>query len=616
LAAPVLIDVDQNISDSFDRQVGRMPESAALVFHEQSLSYRQLGARVSRLAQKLRSIGIGPEMLVGVFIDRSVEMVVAILAILKSGAAYLPLDPSYPSARTKLVLDDSRADAVVTTEGGRLRLPAAAECVSIVDEFGDWGSQESATSHCPATSSNLAYVIYTSGSTGRPKGVMVEHRNALSFFAAMDLVLGAEAGVWLAVTSISFDISVLELIWTLTRGFKVVLHGEEGIHTIAEEIETHDVTHFQSTPSLARMLAAQPRSLAALASVKKLLVGGEALPSSLAAALRRSSSGEICNMYGPTETTVWSTVFRFPSALEPGALIPIGRPLANTRAYLLDPELRPVSDGKSGTLFLGGDGVVRGYRERPELTSERFFPDPFAGEGRMYCTGDVARRRGDGELEFLGRNDSQVKIRGYRVELGEIEAALEELSSVSQAVVVAREERPGDTRLVAYLVRVGVEPATPEPIRAQLASRLPEYMVPAHYVFLDALPRTPNGKLDRGSLAALPIERPASRPAPHSSNSPRRSLEQVITKVWAESLLSDEIGLDENIFDLGATSLMVPEVHAELQRILGREIPLIDLFQFHTVSTLAAHLAGDSTSAPGTNRASRRLAARRQSELL
>ena len=453
----------------FEEQAARTPGATALVFAGHELSYQQLDDQANRLGQYLQSVGVGKETLVGVFMDRSLGMMVALLAILKAGGAYVPLDPAYPSERTALVIEDSGVPVVLTTDHLLDRLPAVAASVLSLD------SKAAAIAHrtadpvlCPATGSNLAYVIYTSGSTGKPKGVMVEHRNALSFFSAMDRVLGTEPGVWLAVTSISFDISVLELLWTLTRGFKVVLHGEEGTHTIAKEIARHGVTHLQSTPSLARMLVTDPGFLAALGSVKKLLLGGEALPASLVSTLRPEFTGEIFNMYGPTETTVWSTAYLVPDVPESSTIVPIGRPLANTLAYVLDPQLEPVADAEPGELFLGGEGVVRGYWQRPELTAERFLPDPFVSGGRLYRTGDVARLLPDGDLEFLGRTDLQVKLRGYRIELGEIEAVLEEHPAVGQAVVIAREDRPGYKHLVAYIIPRFGESLTPTVLRRAL----------------------------------------------------------------------------------------------------------------------------------------------------
>jgi amino acid adenylation domain-containing protein len=597
----------------FDEQVARTPEAIALVSGEQRLSYRQLDARVTQLAQRLQSLGVGTESLVGVFMDRSLGMVVALLAILRAGGAYVPLDPDYPHERIAFMLEDSRASVVLTTERDRESSPALGSRVLLLDgEAAEVAHRARDSIFCPATGENLAYVIYTSGSTGQPKGVMIEQRNVLSFFAAMDRVLGTEPGVWLAVTSISFDISVLELLWTLSRGFKVVLHGNEGTHTIAAEIVRHGVTHFQATPSLARMLATDPHSLAALGAVKKLLLGGEALPAALVGALRRVITGEIYNMYGPTETTVWSTVHRIHDASHSRSSIPIGLPLANTQVHVLDSQLKRVPAGEPGELFLGGLGVSRGYWNRPLLTAERFLANPFESGGRIYRTGDLVRFLPDGELEFLGRVDFQVKIRGHRIELGEIEAVLENHPGVRQAVVVAREDRPGDKRLVAYIIPNGENAVAPQDLRAALESKLPDFMMPSHFVLLDRLPLTANGKIDRNALPAEVGSGRIGEPARPAEQGPCNELERMISLVWADALGVANIDRTENIFDLGATSLMMPDVQLELQRRLGREISLLDLFEFHTVSALAAHLAGNIGAPRSSNRAQRRLAARNQ----
>jgi amino acid adenylation domain-containing protein len=606
------IDERRTIALLFDEQSARTPQATALVSAERELTYAQLHDSVDRLAGQLRSMGVASEAPVGVFMDRSLEMIIAILAILKAGGAYLPLDPAYPSERIELMVDDSGTSLILTTARVRNRLPTVVTTVFAVDAAATAAPELSEPLRCTATATNLAYIIYTSGSTGRPKGVMVEHRNVLSFFAAMDSVLGTDPGVWLAVTSICFDISVLELLWTLTRGFKVVLDGSEGVHTIASEIGRYGVTHFQSTPSLARMLATDTRSLVALGSLRMLLLGGEALPAALAATLLGRIGGEIYNMYGPTETTVWSTFYRIGAGRDGGTIVPIGQPLSNTRAYVLDQELRPVADGEPGELFLGGDGVARGYWGWPALTEERFLPDRFAGRGRMYRTGDIARVLSDGNLEFLGRTDFQVKLGGHRIEPAEIEAALEQDPLVRQAVVVAREDRPGDKRLVAYIVPTGGATLEPAALRAGLEAKLPEYMVPGHLVFLDRLPLTPNGKIDRTALPLVRSRPAVPAPAVPPDEDAQQRLERIIVAVWASALGVDQVGVDVNLFDLGATSLMVPDVQLELQRRLNREISLIELFEFHTARTLARHLAGNSAEASKTNRAERRLAARHQ----
>jgi len=378
------------------------------------------------------------------------------------------------------------------------------------------------------------------------------------------------------------------------------------VQTIPDEILKYGVTHMQSTPSLARMIAVNPDGLASLGRLKKLFLGGEALPPSLVRQLRQVFSGEMHNMYGPTETTIWSTTFRID---EESDVIPIGKPIVNTQVYVLDAELRPVAAGETGDLWIGGEGVVRGYWQRPELTAEKFLADPFRPGNRMYRTGDMARFLPDGNLEFLGRADFQLKLRGFRIEIGEIEAALEQQAGVSQAVVVARDFKPDDKRLVAYVVARPGASLKLASLRAALASTLPEHMVPSMFVPLDSLPLTANGKIDRN---ALPHPSTLEQKSDAPPEPPQNELESAIAQAWKDALGVEQIELDKNFLDLGAHSLMVAEVHMQLQQSLGCEISLVDMFQFPTVRALANHLNGQDAAAPVLNRAERRLAARQQ----
>jgi amino acid adenylation domain-containing protein len=602
---------DRTIVQSFEQQVARTPDAVAVVCAGRRLTFRELDRQSNQLARHLQTLGVQTETLVGIAVERSVNMIVGLLAILKAGGAYVPIDPSYPAQRIAMMIDDSRAPVILATERTKSRLPpGTARVLSIDGETEAIG--RSSPEPVPSTTNgeNLAYVIYTSGSTGRPKGVMIEHGNVVNFFAGMDRAIGAEPGVWLAVTSISFDISVLELFWTLTRGFRVIIHGDEGTHTIPDEIRNHGVTHLQSTPSLARMIALNPDGLASLGRLKKLLLGGEALSASLVHQLRQVFRGEMHNMYGPTETTVWSTTFPITEDL---ASIPIGKPIVDTQVYVLDSGLQPVAAGEAGDLYIGGAGVVRGYWQRPDLTAEKFLGDPFRPGNRMYRTGDLARFLPDGNLEFLGRADFQVKLRGFRIEIGEIEGALENQAGVGQAVVVAREfksrTQSDDKRLVAYIVpRVGTKLEVAD-LRAALAATLPEYMVPSHFVFLDSFPLTANGKIDR---KALPDPSTIDNESDAAPELPRSEMERVIAQAWKDALAVDDVGLNENFFDLGAHSLMVAEVHMQLQQMLGREISLVDLFQFPTVTALANHLNGAETAPRISSRAERRLGARQK----
>jgi len=598
----------KTIAQLFVEQAARTPERTALVANECRLSYRELDERSNRLAHYLRGLGVVPDSLVGVAMGRTENLVISMLAILKAGGAYVPLDPNFPKDRLSLVMEDSQMNLVLTTVKSRARVPldqAGVTVINVEDAAIQAESAEAVSS--AAVPANIAYVIYTSGSTGKPKGVMVENRNVVNFFTGMDRAVGCEPGVWLAVTSVSFDISVLELLWTFTRGFTVVLHDEEGSVTIADEIVREGVTNLQMTPSLARMLTLDARAYAALGSLKQMLLGGEAVPAALIHHLRQVFHGEIHNMYGPTETTIWSTTCRIE---EVGTQVSIGKPIANTQIYMVDAELKSVAVGEVGELLIGGDGVARGYWNRPELTAEKFVLIPEYSAQRIYRTGDLARFLPDGNIEFLGRADYQVKLRGHRIEPGEIEALLEKCAGIRQAVIVVREDREGDKRLVAYLVG---ETAAPDAtaLKTALSAQLPDYMVPSAFVFLDAMPLTDNGKIDRKALLKMPP--PTVVATTHEPGDlPTNETERVVARVWQEALGIPSVGMTENFFDLGAHSLTVAEAHAKLQEALGREIALLDLFQFSTVSALAAHLAGSQAQTQLSDRAARRRMARQQ----
>jgi amino acid adenylation domain-containing protein len=604
---------DSTIADQFKQQVAKTPDAIAVVAKDSQLSYRELDERSNRLARHLQTLGVKPDALVGVAMGRSETLVVCLLAILKAGAGYVPLDPTHPKERLSLVINDSEMQILLTTSEARDRLPLSSSGTTVLDVENPAISLESPYAvETNAASHNLAYVIYTSGSTGKPKGVMLENGNVVNFFTGMDRAIGCAPGVWLAVTSFSFDISVLELLWTLTRGFKVVVHGDEGTTTIADEITRHGVTHLQMTPSLARMLTLDARAFTALGLLKQMLLGGEAVPASLIHHIRQIFSGEIHNMYGPTETTIWSTTYRVE---EPGSTISIGRPISNTQIYMLDAELKPVPAGEIGELFIGGDGVARGYWNRPDLTAERFLTIPSLSPHRIYRTGDLARFLPDGNIEFLGRADYQVKLRGHRVEPGEIEAILEQCNGVRQAVVVVREDRKGDKRLVAYLVAEATGQEAAGTLRGGLESKLPDYMVPSAFVFLPELPLTDNGKIDRKALLRIPppsitLSAAASPLESKSGHETCNEIERIVTTAWQDALGIPSVGMNDNFFDLGAHSLTVAEVQAKLQEALGREISLLDLFEFSTVSALARHLAGTESHGQLSDRAQRRILAR------
>jgi natural product biosynthesis luciferase-like monooxygenase protein len=1021
---------DACIQHLFSAQARRTPAAIAAVSGAESITYQDLERKANRLAHHLRARGAGPDTVVAICLERTLDLPLAVLGVLKAGAAYLPLDPTYPRERLELMVADSGARLLITEEGLAARTPEAlprhqAEVVTLGAGGAFLEAYPETPPEVPAASHHLAYVIYTSGSTGKPKGVMVEHRNAVSFFTGMDERLdrapGPQPGTWMAVTSLSFDISVLELLWTLTRGFKVVIHGGAGRHAgqagapapagaapatgtvdfslfyfasdeggqdrdkyrllldgarfadrhgfaavwtperhfhafgglypnpavtgaavaavtervqiragsvvgplhhparIAEEwalvdnlsggragisfaagwqpndfvlapdtfadrkrvmvegmetvkrlwrgeavsfpgprgepvavrtlprpvqpelpvwltvagnpesyrlagelgagvlthllgqsveelaaklsryrqawreaghpgqghvalmlhtfvgddvdsvretvrgpmkaylrssvdliraaawsfpafkarggreslsdfdpaaldpatldalldhaferyfetsglfgtpqsclplierltaigvheiaclvdfgvapelafrhlehlarlkdlsvagrrsepvaddesiaalIERHGVTHLQCTPSMAGMLCADERTRLALRPLRNLLIGGEAIPASLATALLQATDGDVINMYGPTETTVWSTTYRLPreggvgAGAGSGANPPIGRPIANTRLYVLDAAGQPVPAGVPGELFIGGAGVVRGYLNRPELTAERFVPDPFGPAGsRLYRTGDLVRYRPEGNLEYLGRLDHQVKLRGYRIELGEIESAVLQQPGVREAVVVAREDIPGDKRLVAYVVPRAGEAVDPAAIRRALKTRLPEYMVPAHVVTLEAFPLTPNAKIDRKALPAPDAVASPPPPSPRVSTVPAdpaaasaaapvapaalptpaevaplplvSDLEGTVAAVWRAALNVGQVGLEDNFFDLGGHSLLMVQVQQQLKAALGRDLSITDLFRFPTIRSLTRYLASQAGAPAG-----------------
>jgi amino acid adenylation domain-containing protein len=602
------------IADLFQAQAALTPDAIAVIANDRRLSYREVDRRSNRLAHHLQSLGVKPEALVGVFLGRSENLVIAILAILKAGGAYVPLDPKYPQDRISMVIEDSGMRMLLTSSETRAHVPLNPSQVTVLDiDDPDIARESSLSLASSAVAGNLAYVIYTSGSTGKPKGVMVEHRNVVNFFIGMNRAIGSEPGVWLAVTSIAFDISVLELLWTLTRGFKVVIHGGESTDTIASEISRHGVTHLQMTPSLARMLTLDSGAHSAFARLKQIQLGGEALPASLIARLREVFSGELYNMYGPTETTIWSTTYLVTKIAD---TVPIGHPIANTQIYVLDAHRKRVPTGETGELFIAGDGVARGYWGRPDLTAERFLSLPSVSLNRLYRTGDLARILPDGNVEFLGRTDDQIKLRGHRIEPGEIEAVIEQCSGVRQAVVVAREDREGDRRLVAYVVAESVGTEAALLLKSSLMAKLPEPMIPSAFVFLSALPLTENGKINRLALLNLPPPVLAVTSGLSQSQSESASeIESVVSKVWQEALGVEQVGQNDNFFDLGAHSLTVAEVQSKLQSALSREISIVDLFQFSTISSLSRHLAGTQPLAEETSmsdRAQRRRLARQR----
>jgi len=576
-----------------ERQVERTPDSVAVEFEAQTLTYRQLNSRANQLAHFLRKQGAGPDVLVGVSLDRSLDMVVALLGVLKAGAAYVPLDPTYPADRLAFMVEDSGLKVLLTQES---LLPlwsgSPAQLVALDRDRSAITAEPAEDPAVALRPDNLAYVIYTSGSTGRPKGVQIPHRAVVNFVLSMQSKPGfSAADNLLAVTTISFDIAGLEIHVPLSVGARIVLASRQSAmdgKTLAQLIEAHRITVLQATPVTWRLLV---ESGWQGKSDLKVLCGGEAFPHDLADALL-SRSASVWNMYGPTETTIWSTCERVRPSNGP---VLIGQPIANTQTYILDSGLQVVPMNVVGELYIGGDGLARGYLNRPELTAERFISHPFLLGDRLYRTGDLARVLTTGQIECLGRVDHQVKIRGFRIELGEIETAIADFPAVRQSVVVAREDAPGDKRLVAYVVPSDPAKFQPADLRDWLKQRLPPYMVPAALVALPALPLTNNGKIDR---KALPTPEQASASANGQFSAPRTQTEKAMATIWEQVLGIEKVGIHDNFFDLGGHSLLAVNLFAQITQAFGSTLSLNTLFETPTVEDLARFIDDQRESTP------------------
>ncbi len=575
---PRALRVDQLVS----AQAARSPESIALESGLDTLTYASLEARSNQVARRLRALGVGRGILVGLSFERGLEMMIALLGTLKAGGTYVPLDPGFPRERITLMLEDSHLSVLITHHGLAVGQPGAPAAVLAFDGDAAAIAAESATplepSPLDANPEEAAYVLYTSGSTGRPKGVAVPHRAVVNFLATTQREPGMAAGdVLLAVTTLSFDIAVLELLLPLTVGARVVIASRDAAMDGAQLLElvrTRGITVMQATPSTWRLLLEAGWSKH---EPLRAICGGEALTKGLAEDLLQRAS-VVFNMYGPTETTVWSTCSRLQA---PISRVTIGRPIGNTQVHVLDSSRERVPVGATGELYIGGDGVALGYLGRDDLTAERFVPDPFRGGAvRMYRTGDVVRWLPDGTLEYLGRNDAQVKVRGFRIELGEIESVLSRHPDVAQAAVIVREDRPGDKRLVAYL---GGTPPEDSALRAHLRKALPEYMVPSTFVRLPALPLTPNGKIDRKALLT-PVQEAQESAA---FVAPRTPSETLLAGLWSEALGIARVSVEDDFFSLGGHSLLASQVLARLRFDHGFEIPFRKMFEAPTIAQFA-----------------------------
>ncbi|MFP5270445.1 amino acid adenylation domain-containing protein [Coleofasciculus sp.] len=573
----------------FEAQASKTPDAVAVVFADKQLTYRQLNQKANQLAHYLKTLGVKPEVLVGICVERSIEMVVGLLGILKAGGAYVPFDPAYPPERLAFMLEDSHICVWLTQENLIATLPKHHAQVVCLDA--DWeGIRQCSDQPCPnrATPDNLAYIIYTSGSTGKPKGVEITHRALVNFLTAMGQTLGlSQNDSLLSVTTLSFDIAALELYLPLILGANVIILRRDiaanGIQ-LSQQLAQTQATVMQATPATWRLLLAAGWQQS---SPLKILCGGEALSRELANQLLERST-EVWNLYGPTETTVWSAVYKVEPQEDKG-IVAIGRPIANTEFYVLDSHQQPVPIGVPGELYIGGVGLARGYWHRAELTTEKFFTlDHLAKQDalppRVYKTGDLVRYRADGILEYLGRIDEQVKVRGFRIELGEIETILTQHPAVAETAIALRQDERENPSLVAYVVLQPEQTLTSSQVRRFLAQKLPSYMIPSALMVLDKLPLTPNGKINR---RALPAPDWSQRNPEQTYIAPRTPIEEVIAGIWTQVLGVQQVGVEDNFFDLGGHSLSATQVISRVRNVFPVELPLRTLFESPTVASLA-----------------------------
>ena len=583
---------DQCIHEVFETQVQKTPDAVVLVLKDQQLTYRELNNRANQLAHYLRRLGVDADGLVGLCLDRSLDRIVAMLGILKAGGAYVPLDPSYPRDRLAFMIQDTQVSVILTDVHYAGELPPSnARVIRLDQDWKDIGQEVTENPQFPSTPDHLAYVMYTSGSTGRPKGVEVTHRGITRLlFGGAYAQLDADQTI-LQLAPVTFDASTFEIWGALLHGGKCVLYPERvpSPQDLGEIINQQGVTTLWLTASLFNTVIDEAPQ--ALSEVRQLLIGGESLSvPHVRRGLERLPHTEIVNGYGPTESTTFACCYRIPRRLDENIRsIPIGKPIGNTRLYILDRQMIPVPIGVVGEIYIGGDGLARGYFHRPELTAERFIAHYFDGEPsqRLYRTGDLGRYLPDGNIEYLGRTDNQVKVRGFRIELGEIEAVLAQHPAIQQAMVLAREDTPGDRRLVAYCVATDGSSPSGYDLRSFLQQKLPDYMMPSVFVFLDSLPLTPNGKLDRKALPAPDQSRPELDDA---FAAPRTPIEEILANIWAGVLKLDKVGIHDNFFHLGGHSLLGTQVVTRIRDAFKLDLPLRTLFEAPTIHGLAQKL--------------------------
>jgi len=600
----------------FERQAEANPEAIALVTENQTLTYRQLNERANQLAHYLRDRGVTRETLVGVCMRRSPETVIAFLAILKAGGAYVPLDPDYPRERLSFMIADTRAPVVVTDRSCAAAMTVIDATIVKIDEAAAEIDTSPRSNPGLATSpSDLIYVMYTSGSTGRPKGVLIEHRAVVRLVRGADYVSFDADQRFLLLAPISFDASTFEIWGPLLNGgsLAVAPPPTPSLDQIGDLICRMGVTTLWLTAGLFNLMVDQ--NLEGLRSLKQLIAGGDALSvAHCRRVLEKLPGCTLVNGYGPTETTTFAICMTIKHERLQGPSVPIGIPINQTQIYLLDRDLNPVAEGESGEIGIGGLGVARGYLNQPELTAEKFVAPAWgaANETRIYRTGDLGRRGVDGVIEYLGRLDEQVKISGYRIEPNEIACVLREHPQVRDAAVIAQKHEGGSATLTAYVVSSPL--VGRDELKAFLASKLPPFMVPAHFIALDSIPLTNNGKVDRAALPKARIDVPTKPQAGRPPLNGKATLEDQIAAIWSSVLRCPEVDTKANFFELGGDSLRLIEVHSRLGKELGAKIPITDLFESPTIEAIAQRLANKAPAQLALSEIEER--ARRQREML
>jgi amino acid adenylation domain-containing protein len=587
-----------------EEQVERTPDAIAVVFGEKQLTYRELNERSNRLAHYLQSLGVGADVLVGICVERSLFTIIGLVAILKAGGAYVPLDPAYPQERLTHMLQDAQVSVLLTQEHLKVKLPAGDARVICLDA--EWEAPEATTNPTSNVAPHhLAYVIYTSGSTGKPKGVAMPHAPLCNLlFWQLEQSKAGVGSKTLQFTPIGFDVSFQEIFATLISGGTLVLIADEVrrdpislLHVLNDSRIKRLFLPFIALQQLAEAIAAEKLIPSAL---KEVITAGEQLRITPAIAqwFSQAPNCTLHNHYGPSESHVVTAFTLTGSPQEWAVLPPIGRPIANTQIYLLDEQMQPVPLGASGELYIGGEALARGYLNRPDLTQERFVTNPFKSGDRLYKTGDLARYFNNGQIECLGRIDRQVKIRGFRIELEEIQAVLDGHTNVRTSAVIDREDVPGDKRLVAYIVPNPEQIPTAGQLRRFLQEKLPEYMVPSAFVAIETLPLSPNGKLDR---QALP--KPAKRQNEVSENfvAPSTAMETNLAQIWCEILDIDSVGVKDNFFDLGGTSISAFQVVTQVKEKLKLDLKTVKLFEYPTIADLAKYLSEGESEQPTQN---------------